>query len=128
MKMKFGIKEVVAAGIGTALFIVLTQVQIPIGIPNTYLQPRMAILAFMSAVFGPVVGAIIGLVGHGTPRVRKKEKTYLVFGKTAPETGHSCNCLCSGVPCRLTGHYLEEREQILQPVQEAVIRMKEENL
>ena len=64
MKMKFGIKEVVAAGIGTALFIVLTQVQIPIGIPNTYLQPRMAILAFMSAVFGPVVGAIIGLVGH----------------------------------------------------------------
>mgnify|MGYP000940370883 CR=1 FL=1 len=61
---KFGIKEVVAAGIGTALFVVLTQVQIPIGIPNTYLQPRMAILAFLSAVFGPWVGAIIGLLGH----------------------------------------------------------------
>lgn len=63
-KNKFGIKEVVAAGIGTALFVVLTEVQIPIGIPNTALQPRMAVLAFLSAVFGPLVGAIIGLLGH----------------------------------------------------------------
>ncbi|WP_130837141.1 ECF-type riboflavin transporter substrate-binding protein [Lachnoclostridium sp. Marseille-P6806] len=61
---KFGIREVVAAGIGTALFVVLTEVQIPIGIPNTYLQPRMAVLAFLSAVFGPWVGAVIGLLGH----------------------------------------------------------------
>ena len=50
MKNKFGIKEVVAIGIGTALFVVLTTVQVPIGIPNTYLQPRMAILAFLSAI------------------------------------------------------------------------------
>ncbi|MCR5023049.1 MAG: ECF-type riboflavin transporter substrate-binding protein [Lachnospiraceae bacterium] len=64
MKNKFGIKEVVAIGIGTALFVVLTTVQVPIGIPNTYLQPRMAILAFLSAVFGPIVGAVIGLLGH----------------------------------------------------------------
>lgn len=64
MNKKFGVKEVVAAGIGTALFVVLTQVQIPIGIPNTALQPRMAVLAFLSAIFGPLVGAIIGLVGH----------------------------------------------------------------
>lgn len=28
MKMKFGIKEVVATGIGTALFVALTEVQI----------------------------------------------------------------------------------------------------
>ncbi len=61
---KLGIREVVAMGIGTALFTVLTTVQIPIGIPNTYLQPRMAVLAFLSAVFGPVVGAVIGLAGH----------------------------------------------------------------
>ena len=46
---KLGIREVVAMGIGTALFTVLTTVQIPIGIPNTYLQPRMAVLAFLSA-------------------------------------------------------------------------------
>ena len=40
---KFGIKEVVATGIGTALFIVLTEVQIPLGIiPNTSMQPRQS--------------------------------------------------------------------------------------
>ena len=62
---KFGIKEVVATGIGTALFVVLTEVQIPLGvIPNTSLQPRAAVLAFLAAVFGPVVGGIIGLLGH----------------------------------------------------------------
>ncbi|MCD7867902.1 MAG: ECF transporter S component [Clostridiales bacterium] len=38
MKKKFGIREVVAIGIGTALFVVLTNVQIPVGfIPNTAL-------------------------------------------------------------------------------------------
>ncbi len=64
MNKKFGIKEVVAIGIGTALFVVLTEIQIPIGIPNTALQPRMAVLAFLSAIFGPLVGAIIGVLGH----------------------------------------------------------------
>lgn len=45
---KFGIKEVVATGIGTALFIVLTEVQIPLGIiPNTSMQPRAAVMAFL---------------------------------------------------------------------------------
>ena len=65
MKAKFGIKEVVAIGIGTALFVALTEVQIPLGfIPNTALQPRAALLAFMAAVFGPAVGGAIGLIGH----------------------------------------------------------------
>ena len=46
---KFGIKEVVATGIGTALFIVLTEVQIPLGIiPNTSMQPRAAVLDGLS--------------------------------------------------------------------------------
>lgn len=63
--MKIGIKEVVAMGIGTALFVVLTNVQIPVFIvPNTAVQPRMAILAFLAAVFGPVVGAVVGFAGH----------------------------------------------------------------
>lgn len=62
---KFGIKEVVAIGIGTALFVALTQVQIPLGfIPNTALQPRAALLAFLAAVFGPIVGGVVGLLGH----------------------------------------------------------------
>lgn len=65
MNKKFGIKEVVAMGIGTALFVVLTNVQIPLGfIPNTALQTRAAVLAFFAAVFGPIVGGVIGLVGH----------------------------------------------------------------
>ncbi len=64
-KFKFGVKEVVATGIGTALFVALTQVQIPLGfIPNTALQVRAALLAFMSAIFGPIVGCAIGLIGH----------------------------------------------------------------
>lgn len=65
MKIKFGIREVVALGIGTALFVVLTTVQIPFFIvPNTALQPRMAVLAFISAVFGPIVGGVAGIIGH----------------------------------------------------------------
>ena len=65
MNKKFPIKHVVAAGIGTALFIVLTEVQIPLVIvPNTALQVRAALLAFLAAVFGPVVGGIVGLLGH----------------------------------------------------------------
>lgn len=65
MKSKFGIKEVVAIGIGTALFVALTEVQVPLGfIPNTALQPRAALLAFLAAVFGPVVGGAVGLLGH----------------------------------------------------------------
>lgn len=65
MKLKFGIKEVVAIGIGTALFVALTEVQIPLGfIPNTALQPRAALLAFLAAVFGPIVGGTVGLIGH----------------------------------------------------------------
>lgn len=65
MKSKFGIKEVVAIGIGTALFVVLTNAQIPFGIiPNTSLQSRVAILTFFAAVYGPLVGGAIGLIGH----------------------------------------------------------------
>ena len=48
MNKKFGIKEVVATGIGTAIFVALTQIQIPIGfIPNTSLQPRAAFWHFL---------------------------------------------------------------------------------
>lgn len=64
-KKKFAIQQVVAAGIGTALFVVLTEVQIPLVIvPNTALQVRAALLAFLSAVYGPVVGCIVGFLGH----------------------------------------------------------------
>ncbi len=59
------IRQVVAIGIGSALFVALTTVQIPLGlIPNTALQVRAAVLAFMAAIFGPVAGLAIGLIGH----------------------------------------------------------------
>ncbi len=62
---KFSIRSVVAIGIGTALYIVLSYVSIPLGfIPNTAIQPRTALLAFMAAIFGPIVGGAIGFLGH----------------------------------------------------------------
>ncbi len=65
LKLKFGIKEVVAIGIGTALNIALTNVQVPFGIvPNTALQSKMAVMAFFAAVFGPIVGGAVGFLGH----------------------------------------------------------------
>ena len=42
MKKKFGIREVVAIGIGTALFVVLTEVQIPLGfVPKPASPPAL---------------------------------------------------------------------------------------
>jgi energy-coupling factor transport system substrate-specific component len=62
---RFGVKEAAAAAIGTALFVILTEVQIPLVIvSNTGLQVRAALLAFLAAAFGPVVGGIVGLLGH----------------------------------------------------------------
>lgn len=62
--MKMGIKTVVAIGIGTALFVALSYVQIPSPVPNTSIQSRMAIIAFFAAIFGPVAGLAIGFIGH----------------------------------------------------------------
>lgn len=59
------IRQVVAIGIGAAIFVALTTVQIPIGfVPNTALQVRAAVLAFFAVVFGPTAGFAIGLIGH----------------------------------------------------------------
>lgn len=62
--MKFDIKKVSALGIGIAIFIITSYLIIPTGIPNTSIQPRIAILAFFSVIFGPMVGFLIGLFGH----------------------------------------------------------------
>ena len=64
-KQKNVIRQVVAIGIGAALFVALTTVQIPVGfVPNVALQVRAAVLAFFAAVFGPIAGFAIGLIGH----------------------------------------------------------------
>lgn len=59
------VKSIVATGIGAALFFVLGRfVAIPSIVPNTNLCIQYGLLAFISAVFGPIPGALAGLIGH----------------------------------------------------------------
>lgn len=62
---KFSVKTIVAIGIGAALFFVLGRfVAIPSPVPNTNISTQYGLLAFMSVVYGPIAGALIGLIGH----------------------------------------------------------------
>ena len=59
------VRTIVAVGIGAALFFVLGRfVAIPSPVPNTNISTLYGLLAFMAALFGPVAGALIGLIGH----------------------------------------------------------------
>ncbi len=59
------IKNVVAIGIGAALFFVLGRfVAIPSGIPNTNISLQYAVLGLLAIMYGPVAGGLIGLIGH----------------------------------------------------------------
>jgi energy-coupling factor transport system substrate-specific component len=61
---KFGVRTIVAIGIGAALFFVLGRfASIPV-FANTTLTFQYAVLAFFAVLFGPIAGALIGLVGH----------------------------------------------------------------
>lgn len=58
------VKTFVAIGIGAALFFVLGRfASIPV-FANTSVNIQYALLAFMAVVFGPIAGALIGLIGH----------------------------------------------------------------
>lgn len=60
-----GIKNVVAIGIGAALFFVLGRfVAIPSPVPNTNISLQYAVLALLAAMYGPVAGGLIGFIGH----------------------------------------------------------------
>ena len=62
---KFSVKTIVAIGIGAALFFVLGRfVVIPSPVPNTNIASQYGLLAFLSVVYGPIAGALIGLIGH----------------------------------------------------------------
>jgi energy-coupling factor transport system substrate-specific component len=62
---KLSIKTVVAIGIGAAIFVVLGMYgSIPTGIPNTNLDTSYGLLSMFAAIFGPIAGLLIGLVGH----------------------------------------------------------------
>lgn len=62
---KFSVKTIVAIGIGAALFFVLGRfVAIPSPVPNTNISVQYGLLAFISIVYGPIAGALVGLIGH----------------------------------------------------------------
>ncbi|MCR5477656.1 MAG: ECF-type riboflavin transporter substrate-binding protein [Lachnospiraceae bacterium] len=62
---KLSVKTIVAIGIGAALFFVLGRfVAIPSPVPNTNISIQYGLLAFVAAVFGPIAGALAGLIGH----------------------------------------------------------------
>ncbi len=62
---KFSVKTIVAIGIGAALFFVLGKFgAIPSPVPNTSISVQYGLLAFMSVVYGPIAGALIGFIGH----------------------------------------------------------------
>lgn len=63
-KSSITIKSIVAIGIGAALFFVVGRfVAIPI-FANTTANLQYGILSVFSIIFGPVVGALAGFIGH----------------------------------------------------------------
>lgn len=63
--MNFSAKTVVVIAIGAALYGIggLPMFGIPV-FANTTLKPAMAVLALFSVLFGPVVGFLVGFIGH----------------------------------------------------------------
>ena len=58
------IKQVVAIGLGAALFVVIGMISIPTPVPNTSIQLQYAVQTLLSIIFGPLVGLLVGLIGH----------------------------------------------------------------
>jgi energy-coupling factor transport system substrate-specific component len=63
--MNFSAKTVVVIAIGAALYGIggLPMFGIPV-FANTTLKPAMAVLALFSVLFGPIVGFLVGFIGH----------------------------------------------------------------
>jgi energy-coupling factor transport system substrate-specific component len=59
----FTTRTVVAIGIGAALYGILGLWGFAIA-PNTYIKPAIALLVIFGALFGPVTGLLVGLLGH----------------------------------------------------------------
>lgn len=58
-------RSVVATGIGAAVFLILFKfVAIPTGIPNTQVNVAQSWDALITAIFGPIVGGLVALIGH----------------------------------------------------------------
>jgi energy-coupling factor transport system substrate-specific component len=60
----FSVKHLVATAIGAAIFFLLARfLSFPV-FANTFLSLQYAVLGFFAAVFGPIAGLLIGLIGH----------------------------------------------------------------
>lgn len=57
------VKNVVAVGIGAALFVILGMVNIPL-FGNTSVSLQYAVQALFSVIYGPIAGFLMGLIGH----------------------------------------------------------------
>jgi energy-coupling factor transport system substrate-specific component len=57
------VKAVVVIAIGAALYGVGGLISIPV-FANTTIKPAMAVLALFAAVYGPVIGFLVGFLGH----------------------------------------------------------------
>lgn len=65
MKNKITVKQIVAIGIGTAVFFILKRfVTIPTGVPNTDIATAYPFLALLGVVYGPIVAGLAGFLGH----------------------------------------------------------------
>lgn len=59
------VTQVVAIGIGAALFFVLSRfVAIPVPVPNLAITFQYALLAVLAVLYGPYVAGVAGFVGH----------------------------------------------------------------
>ena len=63
---KFSVKQLVATVAGAALFFLLARfLSFPTPFyPDTYLALQYAVIGAFAAVFGPIAGLLIGLIGH----------------------------------------------------------------
>ena len=75
-KQAFSIKDVVAIGVGAALFVVIAMIPIPAPAPNTSIQLQYALQALFSVVFGPIVGFFRKQIGDLKGEVTKKELLF----------------------------------------------------
>lgn len=65
IKESFTIKNIVAAGIGAALFVIVGMfAPIPTGVPNTDIQLQYAVIALLAVIYGPTTGFLSGFIGH----------------------------------------------------------------
>jgi len=65
LKDRIKIKYVLATIIGSILFYILgAMVSIPTGIYGIYISMQYGLLGFVSVLYGPAVGALVGFIGH----------------------------------------------------------------